>query len=491
MKKSLIVMALYSSYMCAGPIIAPMIDYDAQDQKEAQEVIKPVLELPQAKKPILTPPGVREGNYFANYELDGLIGRNFADSNSLVKDATTIGIHLNRYITEDIAIQFGYDRILNAHYRFAKLNRSLKSQRTMVCGCDSDSNTQTQNNSDQSNSDTTNQNTNTQNDNSQSNTSDQTNNDAAGNSGNGNSGNGNSGNGNSGNGNSGNGNSGNGNSGNNGGNTGTGNSGGNGDNGTNTDINTQTLQSVLGSIYKTNSTQKTDIDRFYINGVKEFHQLNKHFIPYAFAGLGYENVNDKNLGIKSQGFFNAGGGLKYALSDRFRIVSEAKAIKKFRDNDLDIVATVGLGILFGKHTIQNDIEPNTPKLTIEPKVKTTNEPIKEEKTKEQTKVINPVIIDEEEQEVKPVKIAQESSINSDKAYYIQLAFVTQESSLDNYIQKLDQIDLDFTIKEEQVHKLTGNAILVGPFASYEDAKEHISSVKKIEKGAFIRKTAIN
>ncbi len=463
MKKSLIVMALYSSYMCAGPIIAPMIDYDAQDQKKAQEVIKPVLELPQAKKPILTPPGVREGNYFANYELDGLIGRNFADSNSLVKDATTIGIHLNRYITEDIAIQFGYDRILNAHYRFAKLNRSLKSQRTMVCGCDSDSNTQTQNNSDQLNSDTTNQNTNTQNDNSQSNTSDQTNNDAAGNSGNGNSG----------------------------GNTGTGNSGGNGDNGTNTDINTQTPQSVLGSIYKTNSTQKTDIDRFYINGIKEFHQLDKHFIPYAFAGLGYENVNDKNLGIKSQGFFNAGGGLKYALSDRFRIVSEAKAIKKFRDNDLDIVATVGLGILFGKHTIQNDIEPNTPKLTIEPKVKTTNEPIKEEKTKEQTKVINPVIIDEEEQEVKPVKIAQESSINSDKAYYIQLAFVTQESSLDNYIQKLDQIDLDFTIKEEQAHKLTGNAILVGPFANYEDAKEHISSVKKIEKGAFIRKTAIN
>ena len=476
MKKSLIVMALYSSYMCAGPIIAPMIDYDAQDQKEAQEVIKPVLELPQAKKPILTPPGVREGNYFANYELDGLIGRNFADSNSLVKDATTIGIHLNRYITEDIAIQFGYDRILNAHYRFAKLNRSLKSQRTMTKGCEpynntnqsenSDSNTQTQNNSDQSNSDTTNQNTNTQNDNSQSNTSDQTNNDAAGNSGNGNSGN-------------------------NGGNTGTGNSGGNGDNGTNTDINTQTPQSVLGSIYKTNSTQKTDIDRFYINGVKEFHQLDKHFIPYAFAGLGYENVNDKNLGIKSQGFFNAGGGLKYALSDRFRIVSEAKAIKKFRDNDLDIVATVGLGILFGKHTIQNDIEPNTPKLTVEPKVKTTNEPIKEEKTKEQTKVINPVIIDEEEQEVKPVKIAQESSINSDKAYYIQLAFVTQESSLDNYIQKLDQIDLDFTIKEEQAHKLTGNAILVGPFANYEDAKEHIRSVKKIEKGAFIRKTAIN
>ncbi len=448
MKKSLILMALYSSYMCAGPIIAPMIDYDAQDQKEAQEVIKPKLELPQAKKPIVTPPGVRESNYFANYELDGLIGRNFADSNSLVKDATTIGIHLNRYITEDIAIQFGYDRILNAHYRFAKLNRSLKSQRTMVSGSDSDSNTQTQNNSDQSNSDTTNQNTNTQNDNSQSSTSDQTNNDAAGNSGNGNS-------------------------------------------TTNTDINTQIPQSVLGSIYKTNSTKKTDIDRFYINGVKEFHQLNKHFIPYAFAGLGYENVNDKNLGIKSQGFFNAGGGLKYALSPRFRIVSEAKAIKKFRDNDLDIVATVGLGILFGKHTIQNDVEPNAHEIIVEPKVKLSEESIKKEQLKEQTKVINPVIIDEEEDEVIPVKIAQESSTESDKAYYIQLAFVTQESSLENYIQKLDQIDLDFTIKEEQAHKLTGNAILVGPFANYEDAKENISSVKKIEKGAFIRKTAIN
>ena len=120
--KKFILMAVSVSALCAGPIIAPLVDYDEQDTIQAEKNVEQKLILPPAEQPIVTTPGVRKKSF--NYEADLLAGRNFADDDAVVKDATTVGIRLNRYITDTIAIQLGYDRIFDADYKRIQKNKN-------------------------------------------------------------------------------------------------------------------------------------------------------------------------------------------------------------------------------------------------------------------------------------------------------------------------------------------------------------------------------
>ena len=470
--KKFILLATSVSFLCAGPLVQPIVDYDKEDLIEAETQVEQKLTLPPAVIPEVTTPGVRKKSF--NYELDLLAGRNFADDGSVLKDATMTGIRLNRFITDTVAIQLGYDRIFDADYKFGKSLRTFRNHGAVedpVVGCGDDAG-DIDNGSQNGGGDIDDGN-HDQEESGNNGTGNETSGGDGGDNGTGN-GEGSGGNG-----------EGSGDNGNGSGNGGT--DGGNGG----TDGNGETGDNPLSEKGLQNATRSTDIDRFYLNVVKEVHSEKSNFIPYAFAGLGYEHVNDKNLGIDSQGFFNAGGGLKYSIGEKFRLVSEAKAIKKFKDDDLDIVAMVGVGMLFGQK--ESAPQQQMPDLDIvEPKPQTQDlslvmiddtspVAVQEEPAVDRTAVVQTLIAEES---TSPAPDAQVPL--SDNAYYVQVAVVKTESSLNNYLTKLKKSGLSYEVKPVKVRGSEAHRVLVGPYLSRSEASEDMRRIKKIEKGAFIK-----
>ncbi len=492
--KKIVLLATSVSFLCAGPMVKPLVDYDKADVAEAETKVEKVkLTLPPAEPPVVTTPGIRKKSFL--YELDLLAGRNWADDDSVLKDATPVGIHLSRYITDDVAIQIGYDRIFDADYKFSSNTRSVRNtdQATAadcpdgyycVCVPCPDNSTDTDN---QDNVDNPNDNVDTGDQNYDNGGDTDTGNNLPADDGSIND------NGDY--------------TDNNDDNTGsdTGNDNNSGEDNTTPD-NTDTTTPPVSNTSLYGTTRSTDVDRFYINALKEVHRDNTRIIPFFFAGLGYEHVNDKNLGIDSQGFFNAGGGLKYKLDDKFRLVSEAKAIRKFKDSDIDIVAMLGVGMLFGQHE-QKPLSPQAPVSTnLEPKPQQQDlslvlldaqpQPKPETKPAAITE-IRPVVTAPAvptpsvktiiaEQNTPPVPETAPAPVIEDDAYYIQIAIVTTEQSMQEYLDRLRKSGLPYTTKSVKIKNKEGHRILAGPYISRTEAAEDLKRVKKIERDAFIR-----
>ena len=503
--KKFILIASSVSILCAGPVITPLVDYDQQDIVEAETTVEQKLILPETKPPVVTTPGVRKKSFA--YELDLLAGRNFADNGSVLKDANTIGIRLNKYITDDVAIQIGYDRIFDASYKFKSNKNADKNtaddEATGCPDCPAPACPSCNPNDDQNNGDNSSENGNDGTDQGNNGSGDDTENgnngdqnDGSNNAGNGNNGDQNGGSNDTGNGNNGDQNdcgddAGNGDSGDqNGGGDSTNNDNQNGagngndsQNGGNTG--SQGTQNPISDSGIQNATRSTDVDRFYINVLKEIHSEKTYFIPYFFAGLGYEHVNDKSLGIDSQGFFNTGGGLKYSLNEKFRLVSEAKVIKKFKNSDLDIVAMLGVGILFGEKEQQS--LPNEPKITevdIAPQQQDLSLIIREEAPIQIAEALPALDVTED---TLAVELPVSSTPASKHAYYVQVAVVSTKNAMDNYIQRLEKYGLSYEIKSFHSNGKQMQRILAGPYMSRAEAKQDLPSVKRVEKSAFIKK----
>ncbi len=444
--KKYILALIPTTLLIAGPVVAPLIDYDQEDIIVAKKEVKQKIILPPVAPPIVKAPGVRvTQRQYSTYEFDALVGRNFADDDSVIKDATSAGIRLNRYITEDFAIQLGYDRIFDADYKFISNKthslRSIPACRMPSCDDNSENTNGGNSGGDNSNGD--------QNGGNGSGGGDENQNDSG--------------------------------------------TGGSSDN-------------PLSNLGTKKVAKDTDIDRFYLNGLKEIHLKDNSFIPYMFAGIGYEHVNDKSLDIESQGFFNAGGGLKYSLDKNLRVVSEAKVIKKFKDNNLDIVAMLGLGVLFGQKvvTIEND-QTTDEKILPQAQVRNDKAPELTDKTTSYSSPIPTAVITPDETEIElMIENAQEenqnllddekmefkSSFKEDKnenVYFIQVAVVSKEKSLNNYLAKIRSNNLSYEIKPVSITNPFTRRVLVGPYLSKLDAQLDMPIVKEeIEKKAFIK-----
>lgn len=279
------------------------------------------------------------------------------------------------------------------------------------------------------------------------------------------------------------------------------------DNGTNGSVSNSSAQ-IAG----------TQLDRFYLNGLYEFCDENK-LIPYVFAGLGYENVRHEAYDLESGGFFDAGAGLKYQLNENLNLITEAKALKKFDNDDLDIVAGLGLGIMFGAAAIQTapiseieTIQSATPDVmpSIIPAVAplaTYNAitppgpssayddldvvPIEEEGRFKTRAVFNEPSRSYNNFDVVPIE--EEGRYNSramvnDGSYYIQVAALFDGYRGDlSYSRKLDAAGLDHQLKNTTVSGRDVKLLLVGPYSSKTEAKVDLRRVRNIEKGAFIKK----
>ena len=117
--------------------------------------------------------------------------------------------------------------------------------------------------------------------------------------------------------------------------------------------------------------KNTDVYRYYVNGVINANDVFQTYFdvaPYLFGGIGYENVDKACIGEESQGFTNVGLCIRFPLNEDISIVSEAKAIQKWKNKDVDIVGNIGVGYSFGQYTTKPVVSPQ-PSITIEPKLK--------------------------------------------------------------------------------------------------------------------------
>jgi len=252
-----------------------------------------------------------------------------------------------------------------------------------------------------------------------------------------------------------------------------------------------------GNVSSTSSSG-TQLDRFYLNGLYEFCGKTK-LTPYLFAGLGYENVRCEAYDLESGGFFDAGAGLKYQLNEDVNLITEARALKKFKNHDLDIVAGLGLGFMFGKSTSENiqTVELNTeiePKPDVIPSIIPADIPLA---TVTETEVPNNYDDKNyDNYDVVPIdEINRKNSYHetiqtieeSEPAYYIQIAALFRNSLDTSYFQKLDDQGLNHQIKETTFKGKPVKLLLAGPYSSKAEAKADLSRAKRIEKGAFIKK----
>lgn len=103
--------------------------------------------------------------------------------------------------------------------------------------------------------------------------------------------------------------------------------------------------------YDTGSAD-TDVWRVAVNGVYEYGERDS-FVPFAKAGLGYENMSDpyKNItGNTNSPFLDLGVGAKIPLTEMIALKLEAIYMLKYNDAryDNNLAVLAGLNIAFGE-----------------------------------------------------------------------------------------------------------------------------------------------
>ncbi len=414
------------------------------------------------------------------YEVNPLIGKNFTESGSLVDDSTAYGIRVNKYISEDNAIMFGYTRIDNADY---KRDANLKSTKSIRCNteptacppkpCPTP--------------------------NCPPKTDDSSHNGSAGGSGatggNGTGGSGASGgNGTGGNGTGGNGTDGSGTSGGNGA-GGSGASGGNGTGGNGTGGTVVPTPGTGITNLGTANSQETDINRFYINGLHNIKTKYSRLVPYVYGGFGYEHVSNELLDNDSQGFFDAGAGLKFRMNNKFSLISDVQAIKKFKNHDLDILGSLGVAYLFGaslapepETTVVSGLADTLPALT--PKreitiIKVQPQAIAATEVEPQTTVMA-------DDKIRAVSYANEYNENSSLPtgeYYVQMAagFKTDMETGCKHTKDLRAAGIHYDIKYTTIKGENAALVVIGPYATRAEATSHLPELKQYSKDAFVKR----
>jgi len=383
------------------------------------------------------------------YEVQPLIGKNFTENGAAVDDSTAFGLRINKYLSNDNAIMFGYTRLNDADYN-KNIIKQLKNSRSCgvnpcapkpsacppkpstcppkpsKCSTPQNSCSQKPKETNKCNTQTatnTNENHHQSSNNSKGTTSQQPHKPV-------------------------------------------------------TQVNkpkipAKKLKPTSENLGKSHKSASTDVDRFYINGLHNIQTGYNRLNPYVYAGFGYERVDDEYNDYKSQGFFDAGMGLKFALSERVNLLADIQAIKKFRDNDLDILTSVGLGFLFGS-TKQVAPETAVPAIKVEPTREITIVKVKP----------NPI----------PTARTVAVTVTAPKAvqrgnYYIQLAaaFKSDLETGCHYTDELKKEGIDYDIRYTTIKGKNASILVVGPYNSKDEAKEDLAKIRKIAKDAFIRR----
>jgi OOP family OmpA-OmpF porin len=110
----------------------------------------------------------------------------------------------------------------------------------------------------------------------------------------------------------------------------------------------------------TKSTQH--INRLYLNIIKDF-KLTDNFVLYGIAGIGYEDISNKELEDEGGAFGQYGAGLRYYFNENIALRAEVRHAPKFKSEASDnLFYTLGLTIPFGKKQEPVVVEQRPPSL---------------------------------------------------------------------------------------------------------------------------------
>ena len=93
--------------------------------------------------------------------------------------------------------------------------------------------------------------------------------------------------------------------------------------------------------------QSTDINRYYMNLVKEFEVWDKTSV-YILGGLGYEDLSHNFQNMDSDFFGQYGVGLRHEIAEYLHLKTELRHLASF-DGRSDVIAMVGFSIPFGTY----------------------------------------------------------------------------------------------------------------------------------------------
>lgn len=100
--------------------------------------------------------------------------------------------------------------------------------------------------------------------------------------------------------------------------------------------------------------QSTDINRYYVNLVKEFEVWDKTAV-YVLGGLGYEDLSHNFQNMDDDFFGQYGLGLRHEIAEYLHLKTEVRHLASF-DGRSDVIAMVGFSIPFGTYA-QQEPEP--------------------------------------------------------------------------------------------------------------------------------------
>lgn len=95
-----------------------------------------------------------------------------------------------------------------------------------------------------------------------------------------------------------------------------------------------------------NSNQDTNINRFFVNAIKEY-DLSKETALYSLIGVGFENYRNPQFENDDDGFVQYGVGVKQWITQNFALKAEVRHGITF-DGDNNLFYNLGFVIPFGK-----------------------------------------------------------------------------------------------------------------------------------------------
>jgi cell division septation protein DedD len=270
-------------------------------------------------------------------------------------------------------------------------------------------------------------------------------------------------------------------------------------------------EASTSNVLRNSGGAETDIERVSVNAIYQ-KDTGKRVRPYILVGMGNESTHGsvapkQNDG--SQGFINAGAGLKFGLTKRVDVVTEAKWIRKLSNNDDDIIATVGLGVNTGV---------NKPKAPSIPSVNATSEAqnalnlaefrklSKEKAAASAVAAAAPavavaaplevvdegipadaIILDESAIVDQPATFVEDEVIQpaaSDSGYYVQMAALFQGDG-SALTSRLEQKDYPYVLHNVTKGSREATLVLVGPYESRTEASVALGHLKRLKSDAFV------
>jgi len=275
-------------------------------------------------------------------------------------------------------------------------------------------------------------------------------------------------------------------------------------------LETSNDNAVGTSIQKANGA-KTDLERVSANIIYE-KNTGKRIRPYAMVGVGNESTHGLvapkgNDG--SQGFVNLGAGLKFGITKKVDLVTEARWIRKLSNNDDDIIATVGLGVNTGSSAKAASAIPSvTATSDVQNAINLAEFRKISEQKKVQTQVvesvvstIEPVVMMEEAIPADAIILDEDATIDtaeavvyeedavveqvaSDSGYYIQMAALF-EGTGEALTNRLESKDYPYVLHNVEKRGREATLVLVGPYESRVEAAVAIKYLKRLKSDAFI------